>query len=132
MKSHRCAISAMAMLIITGCATLTEDAMTPITLAFNDGSAGSCEFQNKRGHWAADVPGTVSVRKSDDSLQYHCKTNDGRKGIGSLESGINARIAAANLLLDFGITDSITDKHRTYAPNLVIPVSKAVPGQSAG
>lgn len=130
MKSHRCVISAVTMLMVTGCATLTENAMTPITLSFSDGSQGTCEFQNKRGHWTADVPGSVSVRKSDDNLQFHCKTSDGRKGIGSLESGINARIVAANLLLDFGITDSITDKHRTYASSLVIPVSKIIPGKS--
>lgn len=29
---------------------------------------------------------------------------------------------AKKILIDFGITDSITDKHRTYTPNFVIPV----------
>lgn len=124
MKSHRSAISAIAMLMVTGCATLTEDAMTPIALSFSDGSHGSCEFQNKRGQWKSDVPGTVSVRKSDDELKFQCKTDDGRRGVGGIESGINAAKIAAGVFLDFGIIDSITDKHRTYAPSLVIPVTK--------
>ena len=48
-----------------GCATLTEEAMTPIMLSFSDGSGGSCSLENKRGAWSVEMPGTVSVRKSD-------------------------------------------------------------------
>ena len=42
----------LAALIISGCATLTEDAMTPIVMSFSNGSNGSngrCELSNERG-----------------------------------------------------------------------------------
>ena len=51
-----------------GCATLTEDAMTPIALSFSDGSNGKCNLQNKRGAWPTSLPATVSVRKSVGSI----------------------------------------------------------------
>ncbi|MTI11532.1 hypothetical protein [Sansalvadorimonas verongulae] len=62
---------------LTGCATLTEDAMTPIAFSFSDGSDGECQLSNKRGAWTVQVPSTIYVRKSDDALQVRCKTDDG-------------------------------------------------------
>lgn len=107
-----------------GCATLTEDAMTPIALSFSDGSNGLCNLQNKRGLWSAEVPGFVSVRKSDDGLRYDCKTKDGRTAVGMIESEMGGKIIASAIFLDFGITDAITDKHRKYATSFVIPIRK--------
>ncbi|MDX2411401.1 MAG: SHOCT domain-containing protein [Woeseiaceae bacterium] len=112
-----------------GCATLTEDAMTPIAFSFSDGSAGNCQLINKRGAWSADVPSVVSVRKSDDALKYQCETKDGREAVGSIESEMGAKIVASAVFLDFGITDAITDKHRKYVASYVIPV---MPKEGAG
>ena len=86
-----------------GCATLTEDAMTPIAFSFSDGSAGSCQLTNKRGAWSADIPGVVSVRKSDDALKYQCETKDGRDAVGSIRSEMGAKIIASAVFIDFGI-----------------------------
>ena len=33
------------------------------------------------------------------------------------------KLAASVVFFDFGITDAITDKHRTYQGNVVIPVT---------
>ena len=107
-----------------GCATLTEDAMTPIALSFGDGSEGECQLSNKRGAWATEIPATLSVRKSDDPLKFQCETNDGRSAVGSIDSEMGAKIIASAVFLDFGITDAITDKHRQYAGSFVIPVKK--------
>ncbi len=106
------------------CATLTEDAMTPITFSFSDGSNGNCNLQNKRGAWPTPVPATVSVRKSDDALKYDCQTEDGRKAFGSIPSEMGGKIVASAVFLDFGITDAITDKHRRYPPSFVLPMPK--------
>jgi len=63
------------------------------------------------------------VRRSDDPLVYNGTTTDGRKTTGSIRSEMEgAKFIASILFLDFGITDAITDKHRTYQGNLVIPV----------
>jgi len=114
-------------LLLSGCATIVNDAMIPITASFSDGSSGECTFRNKRGLWASDMPtanGGVMVRRSDDALTYDCSTNDGRDAVGSVESEIEGeKIAASVVFFDLGITDAITDMHRTYQGNIVIPVA---------
>lgn len=107
-----------------GCATLTEDAMTPIAISFSDGSNGQCKLQNKRGAWQTPIPVTYSVRKSDDPLKYDCTTTDGRTAFGSMPSTMGGKIVASAVFLDFGITDAITDKHRQYPATYVIPMPK--------
>lgn len=111
-------------LVPSGCATLTEDAMTPVALSFSDGSNGECKLTNKRGAWLVPIPSTVSVRKSDDALKYDCTTKDGRAALGSIESEMGAKIVASAVFLDLGITDAITDKHRKYAGSFVIPMAR--------
>ncbi|MEX0734796.1 MAG: hypothetical protein WDZ66_13405 [Steroidobacteraceae bacterium] len=108
-----------------GCATLTEDAMTPVAFAFSDGTEGKCKLTNKRGAWETSIPATVSIRKSDDVLKYDCESEDGRKAFGSIESEMGGKIIASAVFLDFGITDAITDKHRKYPASFVIPLPKA-------
>ncbi len=115
-----------AGLMLSGCATIVNDPNIPVTASFSDGSEGSCEFRNKRGFWSADMPGTVMIRRSDDSLIYQCETEDGRKSSGAITSEIESgKLAASVIFWDLGITDAITDKHRTYQGNIVIPVKKA-------
>lgn len=98
--------------------------MTPIAISFSDGSNGKCNLQNKRGTWVAQLPSTVSVRKSDDALKYECETEDGRKAFGSIPSEMGGKIIASAIFLDFGITDAITDKHRRYPASFVVPIPK--------
>lgn len=107
---------------LIGCATLTNDPMTPVAVSFSDGSNGECVFENKRGTWATPIPVTVAVRRSDDPLKWRCKTSDGRETSGSIPSTMDAKIVASAVFIDFGITDSITDKHRQYPASFVIPI----------
>ena len=111
-------------LSITGCATLTSDPMTPVAVSFSDGSNGKCTLTNKRGAWSPEIPSTVRIRRSDDPLKYECETEDGRDVAGSISSKIGAKIVASAVFLDFGIVDSITDKHREYPDSFVIPIKK--------
>lgn len=113
------------------CATLTNDPMTPVAFSFSDGSSGKCELTNKRGVWSAEIPATVSIRRSDDALKYRCSTEDGRDAVGQIESTVGAKIVASAVFLDFGITDAITDKHREYAASFAIPVARKE-GMDAG
>ena len=112
------------LVALSGCATLTSDAMTQVMVGFSDGSDGTCTFTNKRGGWTGNVPGTISVRRSDDSLRYNCKTDDGRTATGATVSTYGSKHLASVVFLDLGITDAITDKHRSYAASLTIPVKK--------
>lgn len=106
------------------CATLTSDSNDQMAMSFSDGSSGSVQLRNKRGNWDYQLPSTVSVRKSDDVLQYTAKTNDGRIATGSIPSRMGAKIVASAVFLDFGIVDAITDKHREYPDSYVIPIKK--------
>ncbi len=115
-------ISLTILIIASGCATLTNDASTPIALAFSDGSKGSCNLTNKRGSWNTNIPGQVDVRRSDDALRYNCSTSDGRTAFGAIPSEWGAKQLASAVFLDFGIVDAITDKHRKYTNSYVIPV----------
>ena len=115
--------SVLILLFLTSCATIVNDAEVPVTLSFSDGSSGSCNLSNKRAQYQVDVPGTHRVRRSDDALKYNCKTDGGKTAFGSIPSEMEgAKLAGSVVFFDLGITDSITDKHRTYTPNFTIPV----------
>lgn len=109
---------------LAGCATIVNDSHIPLSVAFSDGSAGKCNFKNKRGAWSSDIPTTnVMIRRSDDALAYDCSTEDGRNATGTIRSEMEgAKLAASVVFWDLGITDAITDKHRTYQGNVVIPI----------
>ena len=107
---------------LSGCATLTNDAMTPVALSFSNGESGQCELENKRWQKDAKIPAQIDVRRSDDDLRYSCTTESGKTAKGRIQSTVGAKIVASAVFIDFGITDAITDKHRIYPPSFVIPV----------
>jgi hypothetical protein len=111
------------LIFTTSCATIVNDANVPVTLSFSDGSSGSCKLSNKRMQYQVDIPGTHQIRRSDDALKFDCKTENGKTAFGSIPSEIeDGKLAGSIVFFDLGITDSITDKHRTYTPNFTIPV----------
>ena len=121
---NRFIIILSSILLLTSCATIVNDPNTPVSLSFSDGSSGTCNLTNKRGSWSGKVPGTFSIRRSDDILRYNCTTDSGKTGSGGIASTIEgAKLGASVLFFDLGITDAITDKHRTYTPSFTIPVN---------
>ena len=108
---------------LVGCASLTNDANVPVTLSFSNGAEGKCDLTNKRGAWTASIPSTVSIRRSDDGLQYRCESDEGVESNGMIPSTMGGKIVASAVFLDFGIVDSITDKHREYPSSFVIPMT---------
>ena len=131
MNTRYLAIMAALALLSVGCATIVNDPHIPLAFTFLDGSAGKCDFSNKRGTWSSEIPATnIMIRRSDDDLVYDCTTEDGREATGSVQSEIEGgKMAASVLFWDLGITDAITDKHRTYQANVIIPVT---PKESEG
>ena len=110
------------LVFLTSCASIVNDAEVPVTRSFSDGSSGTCKLSNKRAQYELEIPGTQMVRRSDDALRYDCISENSKTSFGSIPSEIEDAKLAGSVLLDFGITDSITDKHRTYTPNFVIPI----------
>jgi hypothetical protein len=119
-----CAMAMTLVFFLNGCATIVNDPNVPLTVSFADGSRGECNFHNKRGSWSSRIPtSTIMIRRSDDSLMYDCTTEDGRMATGYIQSEMEGgKMAASVIFLDLGITDAITDKHRTYQSDIVIPV----------
>ena len=118
------AIILISIFAVSSCATIVNDPNTPVTLSFSDASSGTCNLSNKRGSWSGKVPGTFSIRRSDDVLRFDCTTDEGKKGFGNIASDIEgAKLGASVLFFDLGITDAITDKHRTYTSSFVVPVN---------
>ena len=118
------ALAFISIILLYSCATIVNDPNTPVSLSFSDGSDGTCNLNNKRGAWSGKVPGTFMIRRSDDMLRYDCKTETGKTGVGGIASSMEgAKLGASVLFFDLGITDAITDKHRTYTPSFVIPVN---------
>ena len=117
-------ITAMCGLVLSSCASITNDAFVPMAISFSDGSSGTCQITNKRMSIEAPIPSAPMIRRSDDNLKLNCKTDDGRTAIASVPSSMGGKIVASAVFLDFGIVDSITDKHREYPASYVVPVKK--------
>ena len=114
----------MCGLVLSSCASITNDAFVPMAISFSDGSSGTCQITNKRMSIEAPIPSAPMVRRSDDNLQLNCTTDDGRTAIASVPSSMGGKIVASAVFLDFGITDAITDKHREYPASYVVPIKK--------
>ena len=113
----------ISLLALTGCGTIVNDPNVPVALSFSDGSEGTCKLNNKRASYNVDIPSTTMVRRSDDALRFDCVSENGKKGYGSIPSGMEGgKVAASVFFFDLGITDAITDKSRIYPPSYVIPV----------
>ena len=111
-------------LFLTSCATIVNDANVPVALSFSDGSSGECQLSNKRVSLNVKIPSQPMVRRSDDALKFNCNTAAGKTGFGSIPKEIESgKLAGSVVFFDLGITDSITDKHRTYPSSFVIPVN---------
>ena len=117
-------VSLGAFLLLTSCASITNDAYVPMAISFSDGSSGTCDISNKRMAIQAEIPSSPMIRRSDDNLVLRCKTEDGREGFASVPSSMGGKLVASAVFLDFGITDAITDKHREYPASFVVPVKK--------
>ena len=117
-------ITAMCGLLLSSCASITNDAFVPMAISFSDGSSGTCQITNKRMSIEVPIPSAPMIRRSDDNLQLNCKTDDGRTAIASVPSSMGGKIVASAVFLDFGIVDSITDKHREYPASYVVPVKQ--------
>ena len=117
-------ITTSILVLLTGCASITNDAFVPMSISFSDGSSGTCQISNKRMAIEAEIPSSPLIRRSDDNLVLNCTTDDGRTGFASVPSSMGGKIVASAVFLDLGITDAITDKHREYPASFVVPVKK--------
>ena len=117
-----CAMAGIAIALINGgCATIVNDAMIPVEFVPQGCTTLECKATNKRGSWDFNAPGTVMIRRSDDTLQVSCQRADGETFTTMVRSEIEgAKLAGSVIFFDLGITDSITDKHRIYTSQVLL------------
>ena len=120
-------VAAAAAAILTGCATLTNDATQPVHFATPGcaKSKASCLAYNKRGSWMFDPPETIFVRRSDDPLQVVCERPGGDTYRHETGSVIGPKFAASIVLVGVGLTDAVTDMHREYPPMVELALCAA-------
>ena len=116
--------AAVAIPLLAGCASITNDPNQQISFKAPGCKKGavSCMARNKRGSWSFDVPATVPIRRSDDVLHIECEDEQGERHNESVNSRMGGKIVASAVFLDFGIVDSITDKHREYPEQIILQI----------
>ena len=108
--------------LIGGCASITNDSHQQINFKAPGckGKEVMCTASNKRGLWQFELPSIELIRRSDDVLKIECEDKEGNEYQEAVASRMGGKIVASAVFLDFGIVDSITDKHREYPPSIVI------------
>ena len=123
MKITRFFQIAIGSILLSACASIVNKNTVPLSVAFSDGSIGECKFSNKRESYDFSVPSVQMVRRARSALNYECITDSKKATAGSIPSTIETeKLAVSILFLDLGITDSITEKARSYPLNNVIPL----------
>lgn len=86
-------IAALAVLALTGCASITGEKMQPITIQTVHDSREivgvGCTLTNDAGSWFLTTPGSVTVHKSTGDLAIDCKKDEifGRQTLVSKSNG---------------------------------------------
>lgn len=116
------AVSLVALL--SGCATIVSDKTATISVDAPDCPPGTvCTLTNKKGSWTVQPPGTITIPKSDDTLQVNCRTPSGQQLVQSGESRLGGMFWG-NIIFGGGIgmiADANTDAHREYPASIVVP-----------
>ena len=114
----------ISALVVIGCATMTRSLDQRIDLAAPGcPEPVACAFVNKKGAWASEAPGMVSVRRSDDPLRVSCEAG-GRQWREEI-AGQRVGWAWANAILGGAIgtmVDATTDAHWDYPKAITVPI----------
>jgi hypothetical protein len=119
-------VSALAVLFLSGCATLFEGRTQNITLSTindKDISKTRCTLANEEGSWIAAPNTSTNVHRDGNNLEIHCE-NDEQKGDSSLHSSFNGGYLALDLLFDICIiscfVDGINNSFYEYPKNVSV------------
>ena len=108
----------IAIIALSGCATMMQgnEGENVMVNAQNCPAGTKCTLTNKKGSWTVEVPGSVTVQKSDDTLYLRCSGPGGAVAQAALDSEMTGTIFG-NIILGGGIgaiVDANTDAHREY------------------
>lgn len=109
------AAAAMALILTSGCATITHDSVQDIRVETRMASGeqvdgADCELRNEHSEYKVTSPGAVSVRRSAGSLEITCRYPNLPDAQATATSRANAGMYG-NILLG-GVVGAIVD-HKT-------------------
>ncbi len=85
-NSLKTTLSAVAIVLTTGCASITGSEMQQLSLTTKGEDTKTvegvkCKLQNDKGNWEATSPGFVNVRRSAEDLTVECKKEGQKDGL---------------------------------------------------
>lgn len=117
-------VVAITLIFLSGCASIVSDETATIGIQAPGCPSGTtCTLTHKKGSWVMQPPGTITIPKSDDTLQISCETPDGKQVTQSAASEFG-EMFLGNIIFGGGIgmiVDANTDAHRRYPASIIIP-----------
>ncbi len=115
----------VASALLGGCSSIVNEDMSTINFDAPECPDGTqCTVEHKKGQYSVQVPGTLTIPKSDDPLHITCRTRDGRVYVNAVDSKMGGMIWG-NIIFGGGIgaiVDAHTDAHRIYPHTIKIPM----------
>lgn len=125
--------SGAAVVLATGCASITGSEMQQLALTTKGENAqtiegAKCKLQNDKGAWEATSPGFVHIRRSAEDLTVECKKEGFKDGLLKAVSRA-AGSMFGNIIFGGGIgavIDHTSGKGYNYPDALPVEMGKSV------
>jgi hypothetical protein len=106
MSLRRAAAIAAVLVLLSGCATLTESDQQRVTVHTIEGAyqvfGAVCTLANPAGQWQVTTPGSVILQKSPAPLRVDCRKEGASPASATVASHANATVWS-NLVLTVGV-----------------------------
>ena len=123
------AVSAAALLLLTGCASIVKGSSQSILITTPPADGANCVLSSKEGNWTLVSPGAVTVSKSKENITVTCKKDGFQDAVASIPSNFEGW-TVGNLvfggLIGLGV-DAATGAINDYPDAFQVPMTP-VPG----
>lgn len=122
---------ALAILLLSGCASITNGKMQPVSVnavnkAGEDVEDAKCSLLNDKGTWYVTTPGSVMIQKSYGDMTITCKKKGTNNGVASVKSGANGGVfgnIVAGGLIGYAV-DASNGAGFDYPTNITVEMGK--------
>ena len=117
--------SALALSLLSGCASIVSGTNQPITVDTPGCAAASCRLTNDKGEWAVTTPGSVVVNRAYGPLTIVC-SKDGFASATATVTSTTKAMAFGNILFGGVIgagVDIGTGAAYDYPNSIIVPMT---------
>jgi hypothetical protein len=123
------AVSAAALVLLTGCASIVKGTSQSILITTPPTTGADCVLTSKEGNWTVVSPGPVTVSRSKENITVTCKKSGFQDGVASIPSNFEGW-TVGNLvfggLIGVGV-DAATGAINDYPDAFQVPMTP-IPG----